>query len=130
MGQVALQKAGLPRELGTPVLQTLPSCTAHQRERPECPLEGDREERSEVQRLQEALGQALTQNKALLDQADVLCAMKEAADLEVKRLQEKLAKFVDDVQHSGKAAVSLRRALLPRTPQHRPMLYDDDDDSD
>jgi hypothetical protein len=48
---------------------------------------------------------------------EVLCATKEAADLEIQRLQAKLAKFVDEISGTGKAAARLRRGFLggPRT---------------
>ena len=136
-GQIALQKAGLPTNYGKPgtqVLRFLPSRSANEGEAPKL-RPGGEAEGGEVEQLHEALGEVMTQNMSLLDQADMLCAMKEAADLEVKRLQEKLKSFVDEkldekLQYSGKAAVSLRRAFLPRTPEHRPLQYDDDDDSD
>lgn len=70
------------------------------------------------------------QNKQLLDEVEMLCAMKEAADEEIHRLQGKLNSFVDHLQHQSKASVSIRRGLLPRTPEHRPALFDQDDDSD
>lgn len=61
----------------------------------------------------------------------MLCAMKEAADVEIQRLQDKLSKFVDEVCSSGpgkavQQAVNLRSGMLPNN-QKRPVVFDRDD---
>ena len=60
----------------------------------------------------------------------MLCAMKEAADVEIKRLQDKLARFVDQVCATGpgksiQQAVNLRRGILPKTPENLSVVFND-----
>ena len=74
---------------------------------------------------------AFWQNKRLLDEVEMLCAMKEAADTEVQRMQDKLSLFVDRVQHSSKGATSFPRSFCPNArPRAGPSNIDDDSDSD
>ena len=116
-GELALKSAGFSPTLGTPTLPSSP-LSKHGAGRT---LAASEDAFAEIERLQEALAQSYAKNKVLLDQADMLCAMKEAADSEVTRLQDQLDVFV-----SGQAGASLRREVRS-TPEHRPLHYSDDD---